>query len=109
MNLSRNLIQGASGGLLTGSVLGLAEALYQASASGAPDHVAPVYAWVLYGLIGFGLGLVGGVLLSIVERFYRFGRGAEAMAFAAGSATAAAPMLAALLLYLVNKEVPASQ
>jgi arylsulfatase A-like enzyme len=105
LNLARNLIQGAAGGLLGGSLLGLGEALYQASTAGAPDHLAPFYGWILYGLIGLGFGLVGGVLLTVVERFYRFGKGAEAMAFGAGAATAIGPMLAFILLYVVNKEV----
>lgn len=104
MNLSRNLIQAAAGGLLGGSLLGLAEAAWIIS-RGAPDLLAPFYAVVLYGIIGVGLGMVGGVLLTIWGSFRKLATGAHALAFAAGAAATIVPIGLFVLNYLVNKEV----
>ena len=85
MNLSRNLIQGVAGGVIGAAVLGLIESAYLLATQGAPDLLSPLYATVLYGLIGLPLGFGGGVLMSIVERFKDFGKRGDSMALRSGS------------------------
>ncbi|HMV66912.1 MAG TPA: sulfatase, partial [Myxococcota bacterium] len=109
MNLSRNIIQGAAGGLIGGSLLGIAEAGWLTVTAGAPDHLAPLYAVVLYGAIGLALGLGAGLLLSGYEMFRKLGTGAAATSFAVGAAGAVTPVGLFVLMYLVNKEVYAEQ
>lgn len=105
MNLFRNLLQGAAGGLLAGATLGVIEATWLLATTGAPDLLSPFYAAVLYGLLGFGLGLGAGVLLSLIERFKRLGTNGESVAFAFGTAGAVVPMGVFILFYVVNKVV----
>ena len=104
MNLSRNLIQGAAGGLLAGALLGLAEAGWLTS-RGAPDLLAPFYAVVLYGLIGLLFGLGAGVAITVLGRFKNLGTTVHALAFSSGAAAALVPMGLFVGMYLVNKEV----
>ena len=58
MKIARNAIQGASGGVVAGAVIGLAEALFLLATTGAPDLLSPFYAVVLYGLFIQGFALV---------------------------------------------------
>lgn len=109
MNLGRNLIQGAAGGLLRGATLGLLEAVYLAS-QGAPDLFAVPYAIALYALIGLPLGLGAGVVLAIYEKIKPIKKeGAEAFSFVWGQVGAWVPMAGFVGLYLGNKVVYAEQ
>jgi len=101
--LARNVIQGASGGLLGGALLGLTEAVYHLVAEGAPDFVSPLYGVLLYGMVGLPLGLVAGFLLTAFERF--FFPVEEENAWALGFALGIAPVLTFVLRYLANKVV----
>jgi len=103
VQIARNLIQGGSGGVLGGAVLGLVEACYHLAVNGAPDFLSPFYATLLYGLIGLPLGVGAGVLLSIFEKVIAPAR--EETAWATGFAGAMAPMLTFILYYLANKVV----
>jgi arylsulfatase A-like enzyme len=109
VNLSRNIIQGAAGGLLGGSLLGLAEAAWLAASGGAPDLLAPFYAVVLYGVIGLAIGVGAGVALSVFELYRKLGSGAPATAFVVGMIGAITPLALFVLMYVVNKEVYAEQ
>ncbi len=106
LHLSRNIIQGAMGGLFAGSIVGLIEAIYLLSSSGAPDLLSPFYAVVLYGLIGLGFGLGGGIALTIAEKlFKKLNRQDEAFAFAVGEVFAILPIAGFVLMYIVRKVV----
>lgn len=105
MNLFRNLLQGAAGGLLAGALLGVAEAGWLIGTTGAPDLLSPFYAAVLYGLLGFGLGLGAGVVLSVYEAFKPLGTKGESVAFAFGTVGAVAPLGVFIGMYVVNKVV----
>lgn len=111
MKLARNLIQGASGGLVAGAVIGLVEALYLLATSGAPDLLSPLYAVLLYGAIGLPFGLVGGLVVTPIGRFIgrdhpRSGtRLTEGQAWTVGAAAATTPMALFILRYIVNKAV----
>lgn len=105
MNLSRNLIQGAAGGLIAAAALGFVEAVYLLSTQGAPDHLSPLYATVLYALIGLPLGLGAGLVLSGLEKYTPLGERDDAFAFAFGSVGSVAPMGLFILMYVVNKVV----
>ncbi len=100
MNLARNVIQSGAGAFLAGSFVGFGEAAYLASS--APDQWALVYAWVLYGLVGLGLGAAVGVVLSLVQRWIAV---TDSRAFGLGAVGAAAPMAFVILRYLANKVV----
>ncbi|MCA9567659.1 MAG: sulfatase [Myxococcales bacterium] len=106
MNVARNLIQGTAGGLLGGALLGLSEAVFHLVTSGAPDLVAPLYATVLYGLVGLPLGFGAGLALTAYERVrYPLRRRAAARAFCLGGSFAVLPVLAYVLQYVVKKVV----
>jgi hypothetical protein len=68
MNKARNLIQGASGGLLTGAFLGLAEATGHLIVGGAPDLYAPFVGVLTYAVAGFPLGILMGVITTLREK-----------------------------------------
>jgi arylsulfatase A-like enzyme len=106
-NLPRNVIQGTAGGALGASCLGVAEAAWLLTSGGAPDLLSPLYAVVLYGGLGAGFGLGGGVALSILERFRPVKT--EATPFAFGAVSAITPMGLFIGQYLLNKEVYAEQ
>ena len=107
VNLSRNLIQGAVGGLMGASLLGLIESIYLLTTLGAPDLLSPVYAWVLYGLIGLPIGIGGGVVLSLYEKVFGalHKKDGDAIAFAWGWVAAVSPLAIFILRYLANKVV----
>lgn len=100
---ARNVIQGASGGLLGGALLGLVEAVYHLVAEGAPDFASPLYGVLLYGAVGLPLGILAGMLLTAFERlaFPMDEENAWAIGFGAGIA----PVLTFVLHYLANKVV----
>jgi arylsulfatase A-like enzyme len=90
MNVARNLLQGAAGGLLAGSLVGLAEASWGLVARGTPDLWSPIYAWVLYGVFfGLPLGVAAGAGVTGLERFLAV---TEERAFAIGASGAFGPM-----------------
>lgn len=105
----RSVLQGGLGGLVAGSALGLVEAVYHLVAQGAPDLRSPVYAILLYGLIGLPLGISGGAAAGLIGRTRDLGRYAEPLARSLGAAVALAPMLGFILFYLANKVVYAEQ
>ena len=109
MNLSRNLIQGAAGGFFGAAWLGVIEAGYLFSTQGAPDLIAPAYAFVLYSLIGLPLGLGGGVVLSVLEKMRLVKVRDEAFALSWGTMAGVSPMLLFICYYLANKVVYAEQ
>lgn len=105
MNFARNVIQGAAGGVLGGSSLGLIEAVYHLTTSGAPDMLGPFYAVVLYGLLGLPFGIGAGVALTVLEKFKPMGDNGESWAFTVGMIAGWAPMALFILRYVANKEV----
>jgi arylsulfatase A-like enzyme len=109
VNLSRNIIEGVAGGLGGGALLGLVEASFLLYTQGAPDLLSPLYAVILYALIGIPLGLGGGIALTVLEKFGLFPRSDDALAFQFGVSGAVAPMLLFILMYLGNKVVYAEQ
>ena len=109
MNVTRNIIQGVAGGLIGASLLGLAEATFLLSTQGAPDLLAPMYAVVLYGLIGIPFGLGAGIALSIVEKLGLAKKADDALSFQFGVIGSVSPMMLFILMYLGNKVVYAEQ
>jgi arylsulfatase A-like enzyme len=109
VNPIRNVLYGLAGGLLSGSVVGLVEAVYLLVTQGAPDLLSPLYAVVLYGGIGMGLGLGGGIALQGLQRAGLFGEADDALRFGFGSAGAFVPMLLFIGMYLGNKVLYAEQ
>jgi arylsulfatase A-like enzyme len=107
MKLARNLIQGGSGGLVGGALLGLAEAAYLLASSGAPDLLSPFYAVVLYGLVGLPFGIGAGVATTLLEKGYR--PVSDGVAWCFGAAGAITPIGLFVLRYLANKVVFAEQ
>lgn len=105
------LLSGIGGGLVAGGLLGLLEAVFHAATSGAPDHLAPLYGTVLYGLLGAGAGGVAGLGTAALppppDDLAR--RARIAFAHALGAVFAVVPMLAFTLRYLGNKVVYAEQ
>lgn len=110
--MNKNLVlvlQGALGGVLGASILGLVEALYHLVTAGVPDLLAPFYAWALYGLIGLPFGIAAGLAMILLGRVTEHGEGASALARALGTAFAVSPLLLFILRYLGNKVVYAEQ
>ncbi len=131
------VVLGALGGLVGASVLGLVEALFHLVTAGAPDLLSPLYAVLLYGLIGIPFGIAGGIATAAGARFLsRRSGGSDAdaadaaegeadqstetadateprwapyLSMATGSAFAVAPLLLFILFYLGNKVVYAEQ
>jgi arylsulfatase A-like enzyme len=111
--MARGAIQGAAGGAIFGALLGITEALYLLSASGAPDLLSPFYATLLYGLLGLMFGLGGGLVLGLamyrgplVNRLSAFD---DAVLFVWGGVVAVTPMSLFILRYIVNKVVYAER
>jgi len=72
--VSRRLLLGMAAGLVAGSGVGLVEALWVLTSSGAPtEYVALFYAVVLYGAIGLALGVGAGVVVAAVGLVVRLG------------------------------------
>ena len=105
IHAARNVIQATAGGWLAGAALGLTEAGLHAATAGAPDAVAPVYAVVLYGLLGLPFGVAAGALFTLVERWWDPGPRAEARALVAGAVFALWPLAGFTGMYLLNKIV----
>jgi arylsulfatase A-like enzyme len=118
------VVLGAIGGLIGASTLGVLEALFHLVTAGAPDLLAPLYAVLLYGLLGLPFGIAGGIATLVGARFFSRraadseadAEGAEPtagwqrhIAMATGSAFAVAPLLLFILFYLGNKVVYAEQ
>lgn len=62
----KEALHSVAGGVLVGTVIGVAEGLFLLVRRGAPDLLAPLYGGVLYGLIGLVLGGMVGMALSAV-------------------------------------------
>jgi len=105
----RNILNGALGGLIGASVLGLVEALFLLITQGAPDLLAPFYAVVLYGLIGLPFGLAAGVCMIGLARVRDLGEWEPHLATTLGAVFSVSPMLLFILFYLGNKVVYAEQ
>ena len=56
-NRSQQIIIGALSGALFTAIVGVTEAFWLMNTTGAPDMLSPMYASILYGLIGLGIGL----------------------------------------------------
>ncbi|MBW1877737.1 MAG: sulfatase [Deltaproteobacteria bacterium] len=103
VDLARNVIQGASGGIVAGALVGLVEAVYLLATIGMPDLVSPFYAVVLYGVVGLPLGVCAGVVLTGWEKVTHTVEDPTAWAF--GFAGATAPLLLYILHALANRVV----
>ena len=106
LRLVKDIILGVLGGFFAGATVGLAEAGFHIATSGAPDGLAPLYALVLYGLIGSGLGFGGGVVGSMASRWRTEARG---LGWGFGAAAAFSALSGFVLLYMVNKVVYAEK
>ncbi len=108
MNAARGALQGAAAGLVLGALQGVAEAGFLAATGGAPDTLAFLYATVLYGLIGLGLGLGAGLVVGAAlgrGPLKRLKHADDAFLFSTAGALAITPTSLFILRYLVNKVV----
>ena len=96
----RNLIQGGAAGFLAGGLVGLVEAAYLAP--GAPDRLAPVYALVLYALLGLPIGLGASILVSAVGLKAKV---PEKWAFTVPMAATFSAMGLVILRYVLNRDL----
>ncbi|MEZ4320259.1 MAG: sulfatase [Myxococcota bacterium] len=103
------LVNAALGGLIGAGVLGLFEATFLLATQGVPDLLAPVYAVLLYGLIGLPFGIAGGIATVGVARVRDLGAWEPHLATTMGATFAVSPMLLFILFYLGNKVVYAEQ
>jgi arylsulfatase A-like enzyme len=71
LKIARELVLGVLGGLITGAVVGVAEAVWLLRTTGAPDMLAPLYATLLYGVLGAALGVAGGMGGAVVAFLFR--------------------------------------
>jgi arylsulfatase A-like enzyme len=101
---ARNLLGGAFGAAIAGSVLGLCEAVWLLSTTGAPDLVSPFYAVVLYGLLALPIGAVVGLAISRS----RWGTN-PGIPWGVGAAVGLFPLGVFVVRYQVNKVVFAEQ
>ncbi len=99
MELGRIVVRAGVGGVVGASALGLGEAFWLAS-QGAPDGVAPLYAVILYGLLGLPFGLATGAALVAIRRWLVV---TPQRAVAIGAVGSFAPMAVFILRYLANK------
>ena len=99
VKFARNAIQGATGGIIAGAVIGLIEAVYLLVNTGTPDLLAPLYGVVLYGFLGLALGLVASVLVTPVSKFKPYDEG---VAWGIGACGAVTPMGFLILKSHVN-------
>ncbi|MCB9675473.1 MAG: sulfatase [Alphaproteobacteria bacterium] len=100
-----NFVNAALGGVIGGAVLGLVESLFLLVTQGAPDLLSPVYALVLYGLIGLPFGIAAGFAMLGVARVREWGDTEPHLATTMGATFAVSPMLLFILFYLGNKVV----
>ena len=96
----------AASGMLTGSIIGLIEACWLLSINGTPDLLSPMYAVILYGIIGFGLALGGGIVIALVMMIIPFLKTKlENKEFGIGASSAILPMGGFILFYQVKKNL----
>ena len=101
----RLVLRALSGAVLSASILGLAEAGWSMRA-GCPDGLAPLYAVVLYGLIGAPLGVAVAIALVIWRRFAVV---TDERAVAIGAVGSSGPMALFILRYLANRDLYGEQ
>ncbi len=68
--LARSLWHGLAGGLLAGSTVGLAEAVWILSQAPTGEYLALVHAALLYGVLGGGLGLLVGLFVALARALW---------------------------------------
>ena len=105
-NRSQQIIIGALSGALFTAIVGVTEAFWLMNTTGAPDMLSPMYASILYGLIGLGIGLGGAIAGEILGTFIPF---LKNRGFGIGAAAAITPVAAFLLRYQLNKVAYAEQ
>ena len=103
---SQQIIAGALSGALFTALIGITEAFWLMQTTGAPDLLSPMYASILYGLIGLGIGLGGAIAGEILGTFIPF---LKNRGFGIGAAAAITPVGAFLLRYQLNKVAYAEQ
>jgi arylsulfatase A-like enzyme len=104
--LTQSMVEGSSGGAIAGGLLGITEAAWLLSSTGTPDLLSPVYGVALYGLMGIGFGLAGGIAEAILSKALSFLKG---KALGLGASAAIIPMAGFVLLYQTRKVVYAEQ
>ena len=102
MDIPRMTLRGALGGAAAAAMLGLAEAAWLLQTNGAPDTRSPLYAVVLYGLLGLPFGAVAGAIVGALKEKLSLNSG---HASGLGVAFAVTPLGLFLLRYQVNKVV----
>ncbi len=96
------ILTSAFSGSLIASIIGSIEAIFLLNSTGAPDQISLVYSVILYGLIGFGIGMGGGIVGLILAKFIPFFKDKP---FAIGGTGVTLPMGAFILRYQLNKIV----
>jgi arylsulfatase A-like enzyme len=99
----RRIWFGLAGGLIAGSIVGLGEALFILAGSPTGEYVALVYAAVLYGLIGAGMGTAVGVGLAVLGMLTK--RLTDPLAWSLGFVGVLLPLGLVITRYIVNKAV----
>lgn len=106
-NVLMRIWNGVAGGMVAGSLVGLGEALYILSGADTGEYVALVYAAVLYGLIGAGMGFAGGIGIALLGLVYK--ELDDALAWCLGFVGVLTPLGLVIARYVVNKAVYAEQ
>ncbi len=103
----KRIWNGIAGGMVAGSIVGLGEALYILSGADTGEYVALVYATVLYGFIGagmgFGVGLGAAVLGKMSDKVD------DALSWTLGFVGVITPLGLVIARYVVNKAIYAEQ
>lgn len=100
----RKVTIGLLSGVVAGTLVGEAEALWVLSSAGAvSDYVALFYAAVLYAGIGAGMGLAVGVGLAVLSKITD--RVSEPLAYALGFFGVFAPLGLVISRYIANKVI----
>ena len=68
------ILTSAFSGSLIAAIIGSIEAIFLLNSTGAPDQLSLVYSVILYGLIGFGIGMGSGVAGLILAKLFLFQR-----------------------------------
>ena len=105
-NMTQQIIIGALSGAIFTAFVGTGEAFWLMSTTGAPDLLSPMYASILYGLIGLGIGLGAAIAGEVLGKFVPF---LKNRGFGIGAAAAITPVAAFLLRYQLNKVAYAEQ